>query len=100
MARRARPRPDEPVQVCYGIHPQTKEVVTIFVRRNGSYSLGGHTYANQHNLPIEAEVGIMHGIEDMFCVLIHQMNDENTKEMVVALKDKAERGKHSPLDLP
>jgi hypothetical protein len=47
MARHSRPKPDEVVQVCYGIHPQTKEVVTIFGRRNGSYSLGNHTYSNQ-----------------------------------------------------
>jgi hypothetical protein len=92
MARHSRPKPDEVVQVCYGIHPQTKEVVvTIFGRRNGSYSLGNHTYSNQHNLPIEAEVNIIHGIEVEFCVLAHQMNHENTKSMVAALSEKAAR---------
>jgi len=91
MARRARPKPDEVISVCYGIHPATKEVATIFVRRNGSYSVGNHTYSNQHNLPIEAEVNIIHGIEVEFCVPVYQMNDENTREMVAALKDRAGR---------
>jgi hypothetical protein len=91
MARSNRPKPDDPMQLCFGIRPHTFEVIRILATRDGSYSIGGHSYSNQHSLPIEHEVAIKHGITDIICVLMHQINDTKGNEDM--LKEKAAKMK-------
>jgi hypothetical protein len=79
------------MQLCFGIHPSTFAVVRILVARDGSYSIGEHSYANQQRLPIEQEVAIIHGITNIVCVLMHQIND--TKGIEEMLKEKARKMK-------
>jgi hypothetical protein len=89
MAGQNRRKSGEIVSVCYGINPRSQQVDTVWVKRDGSYSIGAHDYSNQHGNPIEAELSLYHGMTDTICFLISQRDDDNTKAMVAELKAKA-----------
>jgi hypothetical protein len=81
MARSTRSNPEEPTQFCLAIDTRTNQIVRIFGLRNGSYSLGGHTYANEHNNPLEAEIGLLHSYtSELQCFAMHLFNSPLAKE--------------------
>lgn len=93
MARRNRPNPDEPTQICLAIDTRTYEVVKIWGRKDG-YSLGGHSYANPHSLPLEAEVPLIHHyISKLICMRIHLFNTPIMNDIEADLKQKAAKMK-------
>ena len=89
MARSKRTNPDEPTQICLAIDTRTYEVVKIFGNKDG-YSLGTGTYGNQHNLPLEAEINLIHDhISDLTCMPIEFFNTPLMNDMEASLKAKA-----------
>jgi hypothetical protein len=79
------------MQLCFGIHPSTFAVVRIWATCDGSYSIGGASYSNQHNLSVEQGAGLERGITDGICVMMHQVND--TKGIEDMLEEKAAKMK-------
>jgi hypothetical protein len=93
MARSKRPNPDEPTQFCLAIDRRNFEVVKIFGTKNG-YSLGGHTYANEHNNPLEGEIGLIHDyIDELRCMPMHMFNTPIMHDMEADLNKKAAKMK-------
>jgi len=94
MPRSNRPNPDDPIQVCFGIDTRTLEIVRLWGRRDGSYSIGGHTYSNQHRHPVETEVKIIHGyISELICIPIHLFNTAIVDDIEADLREKAKKMK-------
>ncbi|MBR1132916.1 hypothetical protein [Bradyrhizobium iriomotense] len=94
MPRSSRPKPDDLMQVCFGIDTRTFEIVRIWEKRDGSYSIGGHTYGNQHRHPVETEVELIHAyISELICVPFHSFNTAITEDIQADLKAKAEKMK-------
>lgn len=94
MARSNRPKPDDPTVILVGIDTRTYEIVKIWGRRDGSYSIGGHTYGNQHRHPIETEISLIHGyISELRSLPFHLFNDPIMKDIETELKAKAAKMK-------
>jgi hypothetical protein len=94
LARNNRPKPDDITQVCFSIDTRTYNVVRIYGKRNGSYSLGEGSYGNPHNNPLEAEVQLIHSyIEELICIPIDLFNTPTAKDIEDRLKEKAAKMK-------
>ncbi|WP_298243239.1 hypothetical protein [uncultured Bradyrhizobium sp.] len=93
MARSKRPSPDEPTQFCLAIDTRDYSVVRIFAGAHG-YSLGASSYGNQHSLPLEAEITLIHGyLSDLTCMPIGFFNSPLMTEMEASLKARAAKMK-------
>ncbi len=93
MARSKRPNLDEPTQFCLAIDTRTYNVVRIFGNKDG-YSLGGHTYPNQHDNPLEAEIGLIHDyIDKLICMPFHLFNTQHMHDIEADLKKTAAKMK-------
>jgi hypothetical protein len=93
MARSKRPNPDEPTHFCLAIDTRTYQVVRIFGDKNG-YSLNGHMYGNQHSLPLEAEIHLIHDyLSDLTCMSIGWFNNPFMNDVEASLKAKAAKMK-------
>lgn len=90
MARSKRPNPEQPTWFCLAIDTRTYQIVRIFGMRNGSYSLSGHTYSNEHNNALEAEIGLIHSyISELRCLPMHLFNTSLMKDIENELIAKA-----------
>lgn len=93
MARNKRPRPEEPTQICLAIDTRTHTTVRIFENANG-YSIGDASYSNQHGLPLEAEIKLIHGyLIDVTCMSIGFLNTPLMNDTEADLKAKAAKMK-------